>query len=415
MIACVSIPYFAAAVERRADDSLTRKPLAIGGQPWEARPIYAYSEEVARQGVLPGMSLRLVQVLSPHSHFMPAVQPRYSAVSGELVDVLVDFSPLIEPCEWWHPSGTAVADTAGRGLTCALPACYCLDLTGLPAREATPFIQEMGRSVRRETALHAAIGLARDKFTAQVAASVSRPDHALPVHDAAGFLAERSVRYLPLDRDTARRLRLLGIRTLGQLAELSPTAVHEQFGPEALPLVQLARGTAVDPLNPLPTAGQLTVDRLFEPPVANGETLARVLARLAQEIGAQLAQTHAATRHLSLRLTHADNTYQVHSLPLREPTADPAHIQLTLDDLLAQAGISSAVAGVAVRAADLVPQQAHQLTLFDQDRGRERRNRALQALRQIAARHPADAFLQPVLTDVEHPLPERRFQLESVA
>ena len=37
MIACLSIPYFAAAVERRGDEELANKPLAIGGQPWEAR------------------------------------------------------------------------------------------------------------------------------------------------------------------------------------------------------------------------------------------------------------------------------------------------------------------------------------------------------------------------------------------
>src|SRR5690606_21059127 len=101
--ACLSIPYFAAAVERRHDAALTNKPLAIGGQPWEARPIYAYSREVARMGVRPGMSLRLAHVLSPHSHFMPAAEASYSQASGEIVDVLLDSPCLVEPEELWHP------------------------------------------------------------------------------------------------------------------------------------------------------------------------------------------------------------------------------------------------------------------------------------------------------------------------
>ena len=65
MIACIAVPYFAAAVERRDDDDLLEKPLAIGGQPWEARPVYAISQEVAHQGVRICMSLLLVQDFSP--------------------------------------------------------------------------------------------------------------------------------------------------------------------------------------------------------------------------------------------------------------------------------------------------------------------------------------------------------------
>ena len=60
MIACVSIPYFAAAVERRAAADLAAVPLAIGGRPWEARPIFAFSQEVAKLGVRAGMTLRPV-------------------------------------------------------------------------------------------------------------------------------------------------------------------------------------------------------------------------------------------------------------------------------------------------------------------------------------------------------------------
>ena len=125
MIACLSIPYFAAAVERRSDSDLRQQPLAIGGQPWEARPVYAFSQEVARKGVEIGMSLRLVQVLSPSSHFMPAAENRYSKVSSEVIDVLTDFSHLIEPQELWHPFTKTRQPVTAHGRV--LPARYCLD------------------------------------------------------------------------------------------------------------------------------------------------------------------------------------------------------------------------------------------------------------------------------------------------
>ncbi len=242
MIACLSIPYFAAAVERRADSGLTERPLAIGGQPWEARPVYAFSQEVAHKGVEIGMSLRLVQVLSPASHFMPAAETRYSKVSGEVIDVLTDFSQLIEPQELWHPLAKSRQPLSAHGR--ALPARYCLDLEGLPEREALPFVQAMGQSVRQETNMDPAIGLARQKFTAQVAATVCNPSHALAVKAGAeaAFLASRALAFLPLEKEMARRLRLLGIYTLGQLAGLALPALQEQFGPEINPHYQLARG-----------------------------------------------------------------------------------------------------------------------------------------------------------------------------
>jgi hypothetical protein len=143
MIACISIPYFAAAIERRADKTLARKPLAIGGRPWEAKPVYAFSREVARNGVQSGMSLRLVQVLSPQSHFMPAAEDKYYQVSGEVIDVLTDFSCLVEPQELWHSSATPRPYLIKSGRT--LPARYCLDLEGLPVKESITFVKEMGK------------------------------------------------------------------------------------------------------------------------------------------------------------------------------------------------------------------------------------------------------------------------------
>jgi DNA polymerase-4 len=187
------------------------------------------------------MSLRLVQVLSPHSHFMPAAHTRYSQVSSEVIDVLVDFSPLIEPQELWHPFTDISQHISSNGRN--LPARYCLDLEGLPEGEAHSFIQEIGKSVRRETDLEPAIGLASHKFTAQVAATVCHVNHALPVKPGKdeSFLASRSLSFLPLERDMARRLSLLGIRTFGQLTGLALPALHEQFGPQIIPIYKLAR------------------------------------------------------------------------------------------------------------------------------------------------------------------------------
>ena len=191
MIACLNVPYFAATVERRGGDygasagnqavveSRQAPGLVLGGQPWEPQPVYAFSHEAAQQGVKSGMSLRLAHVLSPEAQFMAADPPRYYDASAEVAGVLLDFTHLIEIDALWAPPKNKAAGRTltgpGAALGWRLPAAYTLDLESLPPAEALDLAQEMGRQVRRQTQLAPAISLAKSKFVAQVAASLTRP------------------------------------------------------------------------------------------------------------------------------------------------------------------------------------------------------------------------------------------------
>lgn len=412
MIACLSIPYFAAAVERRSDAELANKPLAIGGQPWEARPIYAFSQEVAHKGVEIGMSLRLVQVLSPHSHFMPAAQTHYSQVSSEVIDVLVDFSPLIEPQELWHPL-TDIAqliNSNGRNL----PARYCLDLEGLPEGEAHSFVQEIGKSVRQETDLEPAIGLAAHKFTAQVAATVCHVNHALPVKPGkdASFLASRSLSFLPLEKDMARRLNLLGIRTLGQLTALALPALREQFGPQIIPIYKLARGEPGEPVQSQTFEQQEEAQIVFDGPVEDKEMITAAADRLVAKLAHRLQEGDLQGSKLNSFWEMEDGTVQQQVVTLRRPVADIMHLSAAVQELIANKPITCAVASMKIVLSDLVPAKAEQLTLFNQTTAP---NKTQRTIRNLATKYQKSGFYQPQTADSAHPLPERRFHLHSLS
>ncbi|MCL4267244.1 MAG: hypothetical protein KJ069_28960 [Anaerolineae bacterium] len=410
MIACLAIPYFAAAVERRADDALTPQPLAIGGQPWEARPIYAFSQEVARQGVHAGMSLRLVQVLSPDSQFIPAHKPAYGRVSAEVVDLLTDFSPDIEPQELWHSFADSTLHQTAHGRT--LPARYCLDLDGLPLKEAIPFMQTMGQQLRAETHLSPAIGLSADKFTAQVAATVSRPDHLLPVAEGSytDFLSSRSLAFLPLDKESNRRLHLMGIRTLGQLAALPLPALQEQFGPAITPFYRQAQGQGSEPRQPQPAPRQEAIHHWFDEPVDNLLTLAAILTHLVNELTLRLHTAARAGRTVQLSLEMANGRTQQQTITLRQPTADPLPITTAFHAVITSLNLTCGVTAVTLTLTDLTPATAHQLTLFP-DTAVANHNRLSQTVHNLAAKYKDGRFYQPILTEPYHPLPERRFQL----
>lgn len=410
MIACLTVPYFAAAVERRAQTALAQRPLVIGGRPWEAGPLFGFSHEAARQGVRPGMPLRQAHVLSPESSFLPAAPLRYTDADGELIDVLAGFTHLIAPEALWQPAESRKRLLPAGART--LPARYTVDLEALPSPEALSLLQEMGRTVRRHTHLEPAAGLAADPFTAQVAASLAPPNHLRPVEPGAErlFLAERSLDFLPLEREAARRLRLLGIRTLGQLTALSPAALREQFGTGILPFYRLARGEGSASVRPPSAPAQEQVTCRFDPPLVNWLEVQSVLAQIAAELARNLAEATLLGRTLCLLVEPEEGAPQHLSLPLRRPTADAGRLAQATQELAQTLALESGISALTVSLGDLQLAVVQQLSLFEQPA----QPGAAEMLSQIMDRHPAAQFLQPVRVDGAHPLAERRFDWHPV-
>lgn len=411
MIACLTVSYFAAAVERRHQEALSHSSLVIGGQPWESSPLFGFSREAARRGVRPGMPLRQAHMLAPESNFLPSAPPRYVDAAGEVVDVLTDFTLLIAPEALWQPEENRRQLPADAR---TLPARYTIDLESLPSREAMPLVQEMGRTVRRHTHLEPAAGLAADPFTAHVAATLASPNHLRPVEagEERAFLAERSLAFLPLEKEWARRLRLLGIRTLGQLAALSPAALREQFGADIMPLYRLARGEGAAPLRTLRTSTQQQVfdTRRFEPPLVNWLGVQQVLEQMADDLAHNLAEATMTGRTLCLLVETDRDAPQHVSLPLRQATADAQRLAQAAQELAQALAIDSEITALTLSLGDLQPAVVRQLSLFEKPTPPP-----AETLSQVMARHPTARFLRPVRLDGAHPLAECRFALRSLA
>jgi protein ImuB len=147
------------------------------------------------------------------------------------------------------------------------------------------------------------MGVAGTRFATWVAACTSDlpPGFQDVVCDTGTFLAPYSVRWLPLSDETRRRLNLLGLRTLGQFAALSPTAIGEQFGPEALRFHRWARGQDDGPL--MGRRRQVLEARLyFEEPEARREPLLDALERGLRQMLAEADARALTMQRLGLRL-----------------------------------------------------------------------------------------------------------------
>lgn len=395
MIACVLFPHFAAAVERLADPALGATPLLLGPPPGDPDRVFAACAEAARLGVRPGMPLRQARALCPQARLRPARPAHYRQVFDQLLALLAAFTDRLEPGE----AGPA--------------AISYLDLGSPAGTEPDALGRQIARSVRAETGLVPAVGLARGKFPARVAAASAGPDRVLCLAPGqeADFLAPLPVDLLGLDEELARRLHRLGLRTLGQLAALHPGAVLAQFGPEGRRLHRLARGHDERPIRPHRPRPVERVARRFEEPVPDRTVVQAFTWLLAADLAARLQAGGRLGRELRLSLHLEDGTAWTGHTFLRRPTADPERLALALDALLARSRVCCGVAGVALELGDLVPAAGQQLDLFAHRNPAGQARRLRELLPDLLARHGPDCFYQAILTNETALLPEHRFHL----
>src|SRR5690606_20447739 len=99
--------------------------------------------------------------------------------------------------------------------------------------------------VRAEIGIAASVGLSRNKLVSKVASDAAKPDGLLvvPAGTEAAFLAPRPIRDLPMvGQKTAAVLGGLGIRTVGDLAEVPLAALVARFGSHGAELHARALG-----------------------------------------------------------------------------------------------------------------------------------------------------------------------------
>src|SRR5256885_14773437 len=148
---------FYASVEQLLDPSLCGKPIAVGGG-----VVLAASYEAKAFGISGGMSGRLARELCPQLIFVGGHFKDYQRLGDAAINVLDDFTPLVERIS----IDEAFADVAG-----------CTHLFGQPEEIATT----IRRRVRAELGLPISIGVARTKHLAKIPSQVAKPDRLVVV------------------------------------------------------------------------------------------------------------------------------------------------------------------------------------------------------------------------------------------
>jgi DNA polymerase IV len=190
---------------------------------------------------------------------------------------------------------------------------------------------------------------------------------------------------LPAEAEILRRLSLLGIHTLGDLAALPRTAVIRQFGAQAGFLYDLAAGADPRPVFVDAPRLELCHTATFAPPTADRHTLRARGDRMASELAAKLIQGQHQAQGLRIQVTDVTGAVTMTTTSIEPPTADEAWLGRRIGILLEQLSIKRPVETLEIIGYPLRPAHlgAAQLALFSAplDQHRQQLQETLRRLR----------------------------------
>lgn len=378
----VDMDAFYASVEVLKDPSLRGKPVAVGG----AGPrgvVMSASYEARRFGIASAMPSARARRLAPETVFVPPDFAAYRAYATRLREVLLSFTPHVEPLSL----DEAFLDVGGS-----------TSLFGPPAILA----EQLRARVLEELELVCSVGVAANKFLAKMASAAAKPDGlvVVPADGVIGFLHPLPVRALwGVGERTGEILDRLGVRTVGELAEVRFRVLERAVGEVAgRNLLELAAGRDDRRVVPYEAPKSVSHEETFDRDLDATEDLLRELLRLSFRVAARLRKEGYRASTVTLKARLASFATLTRSRTLSDATDSGHELYRTAAELYeAIPGGRRRFRLLGVAASGLVSAGAEQLVLVRTGRWED----AERALDRIERRFGRDAATPAALIDPE--------------
>jgi DNA polymerase IV len=306
---------FFASVEQRDDPRLRGRPVIVG-----AGVVLAASYEAKAYGVRSAMGGARARQLCPRAIVVEPRVSAYSEASKAVFEVFEDTTPLVEGLS----IDEAFLEVGGLGR-----------VSGTPSEIAVRLRSE----VRERVGLPITVGVARTKFLAKVASGVAKPDGLLvvPPDGELAFLHP-----LPVERlwgvgpVTADKLRSLGIRTVGEVAQLAEAALVSMLGrASGRHLHALAHNQDPRPVQVGRRRRSIGSQRALGRSPRSPDTVDAAVVALVDRVTRRMRAAGRVGRTVVLRLRFDDYSRATRSHTLSQATAETHTILATARGLLA--------------------------------------------------------------------------------
>jgi DNA polymerase-4 len=286
--------------------------------------------------------------------FVPPDFEAYRAHSNRFREVMLSFTPLVEPISL----DEAFLDVAGA-----------IRLFGEPSEIAGRIREE----VAREVGVRCSVGVASTKFVAKLASARSKPDGMLvvPASGVGAFLDPLPAEALwGVGEKTLEALSRIGVRTVGDIAT-TPRSVLERLLGEASArmLSELSSGIDERAVVAYEAPKSVSHEETFDRDLDADEDLLREILALSGRVGQRLRADgyRARTVVLKIRLANFTNLTRSRTLPVATEVAVDLY-RVATELYRSLPGARRRVRLVGVAATGLQPAGAEQLALLHGDR-----------------------------------------------
>ncbi|MBK8045497.1 MAG: DNA polymerase IV [Haliscomenobacter sp.] len=283
---------FFASVESLRNPSLKGKPLIVGG--YSGRGVVAScSYEARRFGVRSAMPVRTALRLCPDAIVVRGDMEAYSRYSKMVTEIIAEQAPLFEK---------ASIDE------------FYADLSGMDRYFGCwRWAVELRQRILRESGLPISMALAVNKLVAKIGAGEAKPNGEQLIEAGAEreYIAPLPVQKLPaVGEATARKLNLMGVRTIETLRRIPPRLLEREFGQHGTLLWKRANAEDDSPVAPYHDQKSVSTERTFQQDTADMGWLRDQLTSMVMELGYELRQKQQLTSCITLKLRYADfNTF----------------------------------------------------------------------------------------------------------
>lgn len=365
-IGLLDLDAFFASVEQLDHPEWRGKPLIVGGDADRRGVVSTASYEARKFGVRSAMPAAQAKQFCPDAIWTHGNFERYREVSAMVMDILVDETPLVEQVS---------IDEAFFDVT---PGRYSRESPVDIARRVQARVAELG--------VTCSIGLGVCKSVAKIASEAEKPRGLTVVMPGteASFLAPLPVRAMSgIGGATELKLKKLGIRTLGQLANASEAMLQSELGVSG---PELRRRAAAEERNPVAERVReedpksVSNERTFASDLTSPEDVYPALDAVCDMVARRLRRKGLTGRTLHVRYKADACTSRSAQTRLAEPTDEETLIAPAARELLSQIweeGAPVRLLGVGVSSFEAKGER--QLGLFD-DAEAERKRETLRKL-----------------------------------
>lgn len=355
----VDMDAFYASVEQRDHPEYRGKPVIVGGLSRRG-VVSTASYEARKYGVHSAMPMAEARQRCPQGIFIYPDHRKYAQVSGEIRNILEQYSPVIEPLS---------LDEA------------FLDVTGMELLYPSPtdIAREIKQRIKKEVGLTASAGVAPNKFLAKLASDLRKPDGLVVVEHGqeAQFVKDLPVKRLwGVGKVTAGLLQSRGIERIGQVATMDLAALVSIFGQHAETARALALGQDERKVEPWENAKSIGSEETFETDLADKEEMRTILLELAEQVGGRLRREGQAARTITIKIRFASFLTLTRRKTLTEPTQLDEIIYRNAVEMLEKEKFNEGIRLLGVTLSGLDEARQPEISLFDDG---EAKGRALAA------------------------------------